>query len=512
MPPFKKIDSLTEICSEWVWRWLHHCLDYQAAPRERMRQREYVLATLNPNIRQQLLNRILSLQMNDVMLSGKCMLLEMLGDRSTQWVDLSQSGYGYVDEVFHFYRTLTLGLLINITRLGLICNVKTKVDCKYLLDINCTFYRVLNQMRHLQWVTLGGVGDRTILATLGANCYQLEHLNVQDSVRVDDDAVAALLLKNPQAVDGLSKKQVLDTALPSNPCCKTLSFVCVCGTQVSLVSAALLLRYVPALTSFGGSVEGGSLSSLIELLQPEKGVTKLNLNKFWDSKILPHQASLMNVACPKLTFLMTTASSLPSLHFLYPIASLTVELSFHGCAADIYSYLGARGENLKTLIFTDNLNCLLDMAWLMELTPNLEQIESSLYIEEGYEIVGWKLLKEATVTVNSSKTLLTLLSHTPNVRHLSINFLPQPYMETFECINDDLIINVISAGGLMRLEKLTITECAITIKGLNWLFLHCAELTYIARLLFWKNVSQEDIHQLHVQANQNNWQLTIVLR
>ncbi|XP_045596483.1 uncharacterized protein [Procambarus clarkii] len=515
MPPFKKICSLTEICTEWVWRWLNHCLNHQAPPRDRMRQRQYVLSTLNPNIRQQLLNRIFNVDTRDVMLDSKCMLLEMLGDRSTQWVDLSRSGFGYIDEVFQFYRTLTLGLLINITRLGLICNVKSKSDCKYLLDINNTFYRVLNQMRHLQWVTLTGVGDRTILATLGANCYQLEHLDVSDSVKVDDEAVAALLLKDPQSVEGLNLKQVIEQDLSKNPCCETLSLVCVCGTQVSLKSTLFLLRCVPALTSFGGAVEDGSLCSVIELLQPDQGVTKFKLNKFWDAKVLPTHASLLNVACPKITSVTTSVSSLPSLHFLYPITSLTVDLNYlncRNCANYIYNYLQVRGETLKDLLFTNSLNCFLDLAWLMELTPNLERLESGLYIEEGYEILGWKLLWDASVTVNSCEALLTLISHTPSLKNLSINFMPEPYTETFECINDELVIKIISAGALTRLQKLKIAECAITVKGLNWLFLHCSELSYIAPLLFWKNISQDDIQQLHLQAKQNNWELKLVLR
>ncbi|KAG7157550.1 uncharacterized protein LOC121879948 isoform X1 [Homarus americanus] len=512
MPPFKTIGSLTEICTERVWRWLYHCLNYQATPRDRMRQRAYILATLNSNIRQQLLNCILRIHTQEVMLSSKCMLLELLGDRSTQWVDVSRSGYSYVDEVFHFYRTLTLSLLINLTRLGVICNVKSKIDSKYLLEINSTFYRVLNQMRHLQWVTLGGVADQTILATLGANCHQLEHLNVCGSIRVNDQALAALLLKDPLAVEGRSMKQVIDKNIATNPCCATLTFVCVSETEVTLIGAVLLLRCVPNLTSLGGAVEDGSLSSVIHMLQPEEGVASYKLNHLWDDRISPDQASLLNVACPELTSVTTTVYSLPSLHLLYPITSLTVDLYFRGGSTSIYNYLQLRGANLKELVLSNNISCPLDLGWLMELTPNLERVESSLYLEEGYEILGWKNVQVASVRVNSSKTLIALLSHIPRVKDLSIIFEPEPYTETYECINDDLVINACISGGLTHLETLSIAECAVSLQGLNCLLLHCPELSYVAPLLFWTNITQDDIRHLQSQAAHSNWRLKLVLR
>lgn len=509
MPPLKVISSLMETCSEWVWRWLHRCLDHQAAPPRRLRQRTYILATLNSNIRQKLINRILGQHMHEVTMASKCLLLELLADGSTHRVDLTQGGYAFIEEIFHLYRTLNLSLLTGLTHLGLICNVKMTNDHKYLLDVNSIFYRLLNQMCHLQWVRLSGVADRTILATLGANCHFLQHLDVSGSVKVDDEALAALLLKDPLAVKGRSQEQVAAQHLPTNSCCTTLSFVCVSETNVSELSAVLLLRYVANLTSLGGFVEAGSVCGVIELLQPHEGVARYKLNQLWEVKLLPGQASLLKVACPDMTALTTTEASLPALNLLHPLTSLAVDLDFHGSATGIYSCLQARGDTLKELRFLNSINCPLDLAWLMELTPNLEWIESHLYVEEGYEIPNWRVLRVAAVIVNSSKVLLALLTHTPNLRHLTITFLPEPYSETFECINDDLLMNITLAGGLTHLQKLSIKECAISLWGVHCLLLHSPQLTYIAALFFWKNISQDDIKKLQLQATRNNWQLSV---
>ncbi|XP_071519901.1 uncharacterized protein [Panulirus ornatus] len=510
MPPVRVISSLMETCSEWVWRWLHRCLNHQASPPERLRQRKYVLTTLNSNIRQKLLKRILCIHMYDVPMASKCMLLELLADRNTHWVDLTQGGYAYIDEIFHLYRTLNLGLLVGLTRLGFICNVKMKNDQKYLPDVNSTFYRLLNQMRHLQWVRLSGVADRNMLATLGVNCHSLQHVDVSGSMRVDDMALAALILKDPIVVEGQSQEQVATHQLPTNSCCATLNFVCISETQVSMMSALLLLRYVPNLTSFGGYVEAGSLSAVLQLLQPQEGVEQYKLTHLWEDRILPAQASLLKVACPHLTTLITCESSLASLPHLQPLTTLTLDLDFRGCASDIYSGLQMQGDTLKELRFLKSINCPLDLAWLMELTPNLEWIECNLYIEEGYQMPTWRLLKVASVIVSSSKVVLALLTHTPELRNLSLTFLPEPYQETFECINDDLILNTTLAGGLTRLEHLRITDCAITMWGVQCLLLHCQQLTHIAAFSSWKNISQHDIRTLQSQVQENNWQLNLV--
>ncbi|KAK7071160.1 hypothetical protein SK128_009005 [Halocaridina rubra] len=518
MPPFKSIGSLSDICTDWVWRWLFHCLKHQAKPEDRLQQRQYVISTLNPNVRQQLLNRICGSHMYRVSLSSKCFLIEMLGDKSTHCLDLSQSGLYYIDEIFQFYRTLTFGLLLSLTKLGIKCNVSSLNDQKLLPDLNITFYRVFNQMGNLRWVTLTGVGDTPILCTLGSNCHHLEYLDISGSPYVKDESIARLLVQDSLALCGRSLEQISRQELATTPLCKTLSIVCVSGTDITMVSAIILLHYLPRLTSLGGQIDCGSVCEVIRLLQPETdnqdvssdGPKVFEFEELSDSCITPENASLLCLSCPKVKRLTTTMINMQSLHVLHPLQSLTIE-DMRGDPLYIYNYLQMRGDSLKELILCDNLTCPLDLTWIMELTPNLEQLRGNICIDDSYEVPNWDKLLVATVTVNSSKVLLELLTHAPGLRELSIDFLPEPYSETSDCINDNLIIYIALKGGLKCVEKLVIKECAISIKGIDCLLIHCPELWYLAPVSFWHNVSEDDVKRLRTEAVENNWKLKIVV-
>ncbi|XP_042862830.1 uncharacterized protein LOC122247559 isoform X1 [Penaeus japonicus] len=512
MPPYKTILSLTDICTKRVLDLLYEGIRVSAPPQERKKQHSYVTSTLNSNIRQHLINVIFQQPLHKQTFTCKCMLLEMLGDCSTQTIDFSQVGSVYIDEVWHFYRTLTIGLMINLMKLGLACNLRKKMDEKFLLDVNTSLYRVFNQMKNLRWVTLIGVADRTLLESLGTNCIHLEYLNVNESSKVNDDAIARLLLKDPELIEDQSEETLCFQDIQTNPCASNLKMVGVSVTNVSLTSVFVLLYYVPKLESLGGPIQAGSIGSILKHLDPEDGSRFLNLNELWEAKIRPCQASLLNMMCPNLTCLTCDASSLDSLHIISSISALTLKLCFREYVDDIYNYLLGSGQNLKKLILVDHINCGLDLSWLIELTPNLEYLEATLIREDGAEIAEWHFLKSAKVTVQSSKVTLALLTHAPVLADLDITFVMEPYQETFVCINDDLIINAVVDGGLTNLQKLRISECAVSMKGIDCLLLHCPGLTYLAPLSFWHGVSLQDLHALRQRVKERNWVLKIVMR
>ncbi|XP_068227036.1 uncharacterized protein [Palaemon carinicauda] len=510
MPPFKQIDSLGNICTEWVWRWLYYCLNYEASPQKRMKQREYVVATLNSNVRQHLVNRMCKAHMYEVSLGSKCFIIEMLGDKSTQCIDFTQTGSYYVDEVFQLYRTLTFSLLLNLTKLGVVCNVRSVSDRKHIPDLNVTFYRVFNQMHHLRWLTLSGLADITIMGLLGSNCHHLEYLDVSYSPFLTDDGIARLILRDPAIINGRTAEQISRLELDTSELCRSLSYLCVSGTATTMMGVVIIVKFLPNLRSLGGQIDCGSISYAIELLQPDEGVRMFKFCELSDSIITAERVSILSEACPKVSKFTTCLRSMNVLSMLHPLQSLTIE-DVREDPTYIYSYLQIRGSTLKELIITDSINCLLDLWWIVELTPNLEVLQSNIMVTEGYEIHEWKLLKVAHVTASSSKVLLSLLTHAPALKELSITFAPQPYRETADCLNDDLFIYIAVSGGLTCLEKLKMKECALSSRGIDCLLMHCPELWYFAYLKFWYNVSPGDVEKFKSEAAKNNWKLKFVM-
>ena len=515
MPPFRVIGSLNSICIEWVWRWLFYCLKQEATPQNRIQQREYVISTLNANIRQQLLNHVCKTHMYQVHHSSKCFLLELLGDKSTSCVDFTESGFCYVDEVFQLYRTLTFSLILNLGKLGVICNVNQLSDRKHVPDLNVTFYRVFNQMHNLRWLTMRGLADSTILGILSNNCPNLEYLDVANSSFVTDEGIARLILRDPAIINGRSLEQMARMDLDTTELCKSLYFLSISGTEITMIGVVIVLRFLPKLRSLGGDIDCGSISHAIELIQP--GVDNGGEAKVFQFDILsdfvlsPRKACLLSRTCPKVTKFTTGIRSMSALHHLHPLQSLTIEdVSCEPWC--IYDYLGIRGSTLKELILPDNINFPLDLSWIIELTPNLERLQSNIMVEEGYEIPNWKTLRVANVMISSSKVLLVLLTHTPSLRELDLTFCAEPYSETSDCLNDDLFIYIAVSGGLKDLEKLIIRDCALSSRGIDCLLIHCPELWYFAYLIFWRNVSQEDIQRFRSEAIENNWKLRLILR
>ncbi|XP_027227437.2 uncharacterized protein [Penaeus vannamei] len=512
MPPHKPILSLTNTCIEWVLAWLCTRLNVQGSLKERLQQREYVTTHLTSNIRQRLINITFQKHMYKWSLSFKCLMLEVLGDTSTQCIDFTEGGYAYVDEVWQFYRSLNVTKIINLTRLGIVCKIRTESDKKYLPDINNTFYGAFNQMKNLRWVTLKGVANKTFLLTLGINCPHLEHLNVAQSPRIDDEAIANLIVRDTSSAESQRSVQVGVQHIPTNLCANSLKMICVSETNVTLASVGILLHFVPNLESFGGDIHAGSLCNVINDLHLKEGHKSFKLQELWDARILPQQASLLKVVCPQLTRLGTDASSLGSLEDLSSITSLTLSLYYQNFENDIYDYLLENGEKLKELILVDHINCYLDLSWLTELTPNLEHLEATVGLEEELEVLKWPSLKTARLTMESSRVLLAFLTNATEVRDLDITFVRAPYQETFECINDDLIICAVIEDGLKKIQKLKISECAIGLKGIDCLLLHCPDLCYLAPLAFWHGLYNQDLHSLMQRIKENNWQLKLIMR
>ncbi|KAG7157551.1 uncharacterized protein LOC121879948 isoform X2 [Homarus americanus] len=516
MPPLRKLGSLTEICLECVWRWLHRCVGPAATTRNGRRlQTQYLVSALNSSLRQRLLIIICNIK-TELLMESKCKLLQALGDNSTQWIDFSGSGSVFYDEIMRLYNTLCVANIYNLTRLGVVCDMKSRIDQKYISAVNSTFYWPLRKMSNLRWLTLGGVADGTILEILGANCHHLQYLDVSHSLKVDNDAVAAFLLKDPGAIQGWNPQQVGHQELPTSttPCCTTLNQVCVSGTQVSMMGAVLLLRHVPQLRSLGGYIHDCSICQVIEILQPEGGVTQYKLNHLWDAIIRPRHTSLLNATCPSITAVTTCQASLPVLYLLQPLESLSVDVDFRHCTEALYDYLVVRGDTLRQLILTNSVYYPLDLACLIQFTPRLERVEATVTVkQEDINFPVWTTLKVASVKVENSASILALLTHTPDLRDLDLAFLEGIYTEeTYESISDDLLLQILTGGGLKTLEKLRISRCMISRKGVNYLLLACPNLHYLAPLIFWPNVSLVDVEKLRARATQNNWVLRIVMR
>lgn len=512
MPPHNPLSPLRDICIEWTLEWISSNVKFGGTSQQHKQQRHYLTSALSSNIRQQLLFLTFQQPLYERNLTYKCLMLKLLGDHNTQSVDFSGAGATYLNEVNYLYRILTQVQITKLTKLGINCNLRTVADKNCLMEVNATFYYVFNQMTNLRWVKLVGVADKTLLRALGMNCPHLEYLNVDESFRVNDEAVANLLLRDPEDVAFQNNNDIDLKDISTNPCACCLKVICLSGTEVSIRSAVIILYCVPYLKSFDGDVNVGSLCSAMESLQPKDGYRSFNLQKLWDTRILPNQALLLDKVCPYLTYLSTDASSLFILHLLSSISSLTLKLYFQNATIEIYNYLLVSGGNLRELVLVDHINCCLDLTWLVELTPNLERLEATIIKEEGKNIMEWPSLTTAKVTLESSKTLFALLTHAYGLKDLDVTFEKWSCQETFEDINDALITNAVASGSLQNLQKMWINKCAISMKGIDCLLLNCPNLVYLAPLAFWNGISQEDLHILRQRMKENNWHFRFVLR
>ncbi|KAG0728931.1 hypothetical protein GWK47_031401 [Chionoecetes opilio] len=510
MPRCRAVNPLGEMAGEQVCRWLQCCVRLQPGPRKRHKLRQHMLVALAPRPRQALLSQVLALP--GVLMDIKCQLVEVLGDGTTRTADLTPGGPLFIDEVFHLYRSLTMAALINLTLLGVVCDVRSPTDRRYLPDVNVTFHRLVDHFRHLVWVTLSGVADGIVLATLGANCHALQYLDVSGSPQVDDEGVSRLLLQGKINLSDLSNLATAPLP-PTSPCCATLTFLGVSETETSPASTVLLLRCLHQVTSLGGFINEGSLIEVLEVLQAGGAADwPTSLTKVWEPRILPRQAPLLAAACPALTSLVTEDASVPTVSLLPPLQELTIDLIMRGVSGQLYDMLEARGTTLTHFVLEKNINCPLELTFLMDVAPQLRHLKACLYLGQGCEATNWVTLTSAVVGVTTSKAMVALLTHTPALRHLTVSLEPEPYTETWRDLDDSVLGQVIDGGGLDSLEKLVVTKCGVTFTGLQLLLLHCQHLELVASLIEWPAITQDDIHLLREQIIHNNLCLDLQLQ
>lgn len=510
MPQCRSVSPLSEVVGHRVCQWLQCCVLHQPGPRERQEVRRHILTALAPRPRQALLSQVLASR--EVVMDIKCQLLEFLGDVTTRSADLTPGGPLFIEEVFHLYRSLTIAALIKLTRLGLVCDIRSTNDRRYLPDVNVTFHRLMVHMRHLVWVTLAGVADGFILAHLGANCHALEYLDVSGSPRVDDVGVTKLLLQGRVNLRDLFHLSYAPLP-PTSPCCTTLTYLGLKETETSPASVVLLLRCLRRVTSLGGFINDGSLLQVLELLK-NGGAAEwpTSLSMVWEARILPHQVPLLVTACPALTTLVTEEASVPAVCLLPPLHSLTVDLKLRGNSGPLYDMLETRGLTLTHLNLEKSINCPLELSFLMDAAPHLRHLEASLYLGEGCLVAGWASLASAKVGVSTCKGVVTLLTHTPALRRLTLSLEPEPYTETWKDLNDAVFEQVVGGSGLCALEELVVTECGATATGLQLLMLHCQHLTLVASLINWPSITATDLQLLREQIASNNLCLDLCLR
>ena len=467
-----------------------------------------MLAALAPRPRQALLSQVLA--MRGLVMETKCQLVEVLGDGTTRSADLIPGGSLFVDEVFHLYRSLTMAALVNLTHLGMVCDVRSPSDRRFLPDVNVTFHRLVGHLRHLVWVTLAGVADGTILAALGANCHSLQYLDVSGSPRVDDVGVSKLLLQGRTNLRDLSLLATVPLP-PTSPCCATLTFLDVSQTETSAASTVLLMRCLHQVTSLGGSISDETLLKVLQVLQAGGAADwPTSLTKVWEARILPHQAPIWAAACPALTTLNTEESSVPAVSLLPPLQELTIDLSMRGDSGPLYDMLKVRGSTLTHFVLEGNINCPLEVTFLMDAAPQLRHLKACLYMGEGCEVAGWASLASAVVGVTTCKAVVALLTHTPALRRLMLSLEPEPYEETWRDLNDSVFGQVVGGAGLECLEQLVVAKCGLTSTGLQLLLLHCQHLELVAPLIEWPAITQDDLHLLREQIACNNWCLDLL--
>ncbi|XP_076064664.1 uncharacterized protein LOC143038880 [Oratosquilla oratoria] len=511
MPPNLQVKSLLDLGAEWTSNWLMTCLRQVSSPTERFLQRSYVMHHLNVNARQLILHRVLATHMYRLDITSRCLMLELLGDKSTVCVDMTSAGKMLIEDVFHFYRTATSSLLLNLVKLGFDCEIKRFVEDRYILDVNSVFYRVLKQMKHLRWVTITCICDTEIMSILGKNCPSLEYLDVSSSWNVTDESVFDLLMPKQGDLKNKALEELRDYQAPINKCCGSLVVVNLSGTNITQHSVILLLRLAPRLTSFGGFLDEGSVSFGVSFLQPQEGIKNFNLTSLYDSTVEPEHASLLAHACPGINTVSTRIISLPSLHFLPSITSLSVDCDFQSFTDDIYNYLEVRGESLKELNLKDCIHCVLDVAWIARFMPNLVRLEAKLDYDEDIDMPVWRFLRVANVLVQSSKCLYNFLTHTPVLAELKVDFDGLPYSETYTSIDDKFLTRVLCDDGLGALQRLELGKCALGREGLDALLLHCTNLHYIATLIEWEKLLPVDVEDIRTETYLNNWKLQLVV-
>lgn len=71
---------------------------------------------------------------------------------------------------------------------------------------------------------------------------------------------------------------------------------------------------------------------------------------------------------------------------------------------------------------------------------------------------------------------------------------------------------MVSGGGLGALEELAVSNCGVTVTGLQLLMLHCQHLALVGPLISWPAITQADLQLLREQIVCSNWCLDLKLR
>ena len=437
MPAHAPVPALISAATAAASSYLLRCAKSWPCVQARQLQRAHVLAILQPPLRQHILDNAMSTNMYQMDMDEKILLLHLLGDQSTRIVDVTTTGYQYVDEVFSLYRALTSSFVINLRTLGFVCLIKGKADLKYVSDVNSMFYLTLQRMKYLTTVTLSGIANTEILAIIGKTCHHLEYLDVSHSQRVEDEGLIALLISKPDHLISLWEKKMSHFMAKCHPCCKSLQFLGLSGTDVTTQSVCNALQFLTKLKSFGGHLHNASMCSAITFLYGEplpiyrQKIVKLNIydvdkaglvqicandldgngladkneslnddetkkrcddsssdeesdliaipaqfyiTRIFDVVISKNQCHILNKVCPEVFSVDTNLASLKTLHNFHQLKELCIECDFKCWCDPLCGYLESSGSTLESLVARDSINDSIPYDYLREWCPKLKSI------------------------------------------------------------------------------------------------------------------------------------------
>jgi len=368
----------------------------------------------------------------------------------------------------------------------------------------------LPDMHNLRWVTLIGLADGTIMKLLAENCPRLEYLDISGSDDINDNDIASLVVSGGKNIENMTDYNVLCFTAEATPCAKFLINVDLTRTRVTTKAVIVLLRFAPKLRNLGETNSNTALSkALVAILSCCEERIRYCLIHLSDTKIEADDATFIKNRLPELKSVSVDGGSIPALHNIHPIISLRINLDFKNWGNDIYDYLNKRGVFLTKIVLKYNINCVVDLGWIVAMTPNLQHIEANIDCFEGVEIADWKYLNNACVIVGSPRCFQTFIKHAPNLHDLEINYNSKYTQPDWHCINDELLETVLLQGGLSKLKKLVIGPCDLSAKTIECLFLHCFRIGYIGYVRRWAQVTREDVVNIKKQVKEENWKLIL---
>ncbi|XP_018010555.1 uncharacterized protein LOC108667952 isoform X1 [Hyalella azteca] len=563
MPPERKVNTLLEVATRSCISWLMKCtLKWQGVPARKL-QREYIIRCLSPITRQQLLSSVLSRHMHDISADLKVQMLELLGDDKTTSFDLSSSGYQYIEEVFNIYRAIAFCCLVNITRLGIICDLSKISDKQFRSDVNALFYLPLGKMNRLTSVTLRSLGDAKLLSTLGLNCTNLEYLDISESHNVDDDCLAHLYLSNAEPLTELRDGQRRYMLTKFHKCCYTLKFLGLAATAVTTETVTSLAMMMPNLESLGGHLDLGSMCAalampygglnspsaepcvLLEVFDLERdGLHKLSVKNYeavfarkheaeasdefgpsgflvpppstlkytqlWDVSIGAEVSLILNNVCPDVSEFHIRYNSLSSLAEFHHLKVLDVDCDF-GSEWPYYllQYLKQRGSSLTSLSVTLSVTTFMPLSELQSSCPNLERLSMPIFTES--EETTLLKLTSANISVESWEVLECFSKAHPQLKELYVvlNRL-WPSYGLYKELTDSVFTDILSCSSFSNLEKLVIGKCQLGKRAVELcLGPSCPKLRVLGYVDRWSNLSREDVTNLQNEILERN--LDIVL-